>query len=223
MPKYTAQTAQAAPDGRIFSPTFERNCPPITEALRPLLEGREGTVLEIGSGTGQHIAHWAGSFPGLDWQPTDIHPEHHASIAAWRRAAGLANLRAPFALDAGGDWAAASEVRRLGPLAAVIAVNVIHIAPWAVAEGIVAGAAQALAPGGVLVFYGAFRRGGEHTTPSNAEFDAALREANAEWGVRDLDEVSRRAAAHGFGAARVSELPANNLLVAFGRGERRAP
>ncbi|HUF86091.1 MAG TPA: DUF938 domain-containing protein [Thermohalobaculum sp.] len=219
--KYTPETAAAAPDGRLFSPSFSRNFEPITDALRPLLEGRGGALLEIGSGTGQHVAHWAAAFPGLTWVPSDIHPEHHASIAAWARVLAPPNLAAPLHLDAGGDWAGTAQVRALGPLAAVIAVNVIHIAPWPVAEGIVAGAARALAQGGdsggALVFYGPFRRAGQHTAPSNAAFDAALRAENRDWGVRDLDEVAMLAGEAGFGPARVVEMPANNLLAAFPR------
>ena len=215
MAKYTAAEVDSAPDGRLFSPSFERNWPPITEALRPLLAGRGGTVLEIGSGTGQHIAYWAGEFPDLTWLPSDIHPEHDASIAAWGRALGAANLAAPVFLDASRDWASAEEVRPRAPLAAVIAVNVIHIAPWAVAEGIVAGAARTLAPGGALVLYGPFRRGGRHTAESNAAFDTSLRAANPDWGVRDLDEVEALAGAAGLRRPRVTEMPANNLLAAF--------
>ncbi len=217
MKTYSAATTASAPDGRLFSPSFERNFSAITAALRPLLDGKGGAVLEIGSGTGQHVAHWAGEFPGLTWAPSDIQPEHHASIEAWRRVLAPPNLRAPLALDATDDWTAQDEVAALGPLAAVIALNVIHIAPWAVAEGIVAGAARALGPGGVLAFYGPFRRGGLHTAESNAAFDASLRAEDPEWGVRDLDEVARLAGEAGFGPARVSEMPANNLVVAFAR------
>ncbi len=100
-PRYSAETVPSEPDGRLHSPSFERNWPPITEGLRPLLEGRRGAVLELGSGTGQHIAHWAREFPDLTWVPTDIHPEHHASVAAWGRALGVENLAAPLDLDAG--------------------------------------------------------------------------------------------------------------------------
>ena len=216
-PRYSAETVPSEPDGRLHSPSFERNWPPITEGLRPLLQGRSGAVLELGSGTGQHIAHWARAFPGLTWVPTDIHADHHTSIAAWGRAVGAESLAAPLDLDAGRDWADDPAVRALGPLAAVLAVNVIHITPWAVAEGVVAGAARALAPGAHLVLYGPFRRGGEHTAPSNAEFDAALRAENPEWGVRDLDAVAALADGAGLGPAVVREMPANNLLVAFPR------
>ncbi len=216
-PRYSAETVPSEPDGRLHSPSFARNWSPITGALRPLIEGREGAVLELGSGTGQHIAHWAAEFPALAWVPSDIHPEHHASTAAWGRAVGAGNLAAPLELDASGPWAEDARVEALGPLVAVVALNVIHITPWAVAEGIAAGAGRALARGGHLVLYGPFRRGGAHTAPSNAEFDAALRAENPGWGVRDLDDVAALAEAAGLGPAIVHEMPANNLLVAFAR------
>ena len=211
-------------DGRLRSPSFERNFAPIRDALRPYLDGRDGTVLEIGSGTGQHIAHWAGEFPGLRWVPSDIEAEHHASIAAWGASLGLAggcaNLAAPLFLDAAADWAGEAQVQALGELTAVLSCNVIHIAPWAVAEGIVRGAARVLAPGAALILYGPFREGGRHTGAGNASFDASLRAENPGWGVRDLDEVAALAAAAGLGPAQVARMPSNNLAVAFVRETR---
>ncbi|MFQ5567209.1 MAG: DUF938 domain-containing protein [Paracoccaceae bacterium] len=218
--RYSPDNTASEADGRLRSPSFERNFGPISEGLRPWLDGAGGTVLEIGSGTGQHIAHWAGAFAGLRWVPSDIHPEHHASIAAWGAIVGCANLAEPLFLDAAADWAAQPEVRALGEVAAVISCNVIHIAPWAVAEGIVRGAARVLAPGAALIFYGPFREGGRHTGAGNANFDAGLRAENPDWGVRDLDEVAALAAAAGLGPARITRMPANNLLVAFGRATR---
>ncbi len=219
-PSYSPKSVASASDGRLFVPSYERNYQPIRDALGPMLAGRRGTVLEIGSGSGQHIASLAADFPDLAWVPSDIFPEHMASIAAWRAASGAANLAAPIRLDGATDWAAEPAVVALGPLAAVLAVNVIHIAPWAVVGGIVAGAARVLGPGGFLTFYGPFRRGGRHTAPSNAAFDSALRADNPAWGVRDLDEVGRLAGEAGFGAPKVTEMPANNLLVAFPRESR---
>lgn len=215
--RYSPSTVAAHPDGRLVSPSFERNAGPIRAALAPLLRGAPGggAVLEIGSGTGQHAAHFAPAFPELLWVPTDPVPEHRASIAAWRTISGALNLAAPLDLDAAQDWAAHPEVTSLGPLAAVFAMNVIHIAPWAVAEGIVAGAARSLAPGGRLILYGPFAEGGRHTGEGNARFDAALRAENPEWGVRDLDEVAALARAAGLGAPVVTAMPANNRLVAF--------
>jgi SAM-dependent methyltransferase len=213
--RYSPDNTVIEADGRLRSPSFERNFAPIRDGLRPYLDGRTGAVLEIGSGTGQHIAHWAGEFPGLDWVPSDIHPQHHASIAAWGAAVGGANLAEPLFLDAATDWADDPVVRALGEVAAVLSCNVVHIAPWAVAEGIVRGAARRLAPGGSLMLYGPFSEGGRHTGAGNASFDASLRAENPDWGVRDLDEVAALAAAAGFGPARITRMPSNNLLVAF--------
>ncbi|MHA1530151.1 MAG: DUF938 domain-containing protein [Alphaproteobacteria bacterium] len=207
-------------DGRLRSPSFERNFAPISDALRPYLEGRDGTVLEIGSGTGQHIAHWAGEFPGFTWVPSDIDERHHASITAWGAVRGCANLAQPLFLDAAADWAGDPAVRTLGALSAVLSCNVLHIAPWAVARGIVAGAARSLAPGGSLILYGPFSEGGRHSGEGNASFDASLRAENPDWGVRDLDEVASLAAAAGLDPARITRMPSNNLVVAFSRQTR---
>ncbi|MGF1501068.1 MAG: DUF938 domain-containing protein [Paracoccaceae bacterium] len=198
-------------DGRLSAPAAERNTAPIRAALGRILAGRTGLMLEIGSGTGQHAVDWAVAFPALDWQPSDPNPEHLASIAAWRDHAGQTNLRAPLALDVTAAWP------DLPPLAGVITLNVIHIAPWPVAEAILAGAGRSVATGGVLVFYGPFRRNGAHTAPSNAAFDDTLRSRDPAWGIRDLETVAERAAAAGFGPADITEMPANNLLVAFTR------
>lgn len=212
---YSPANVAADADGRLFSPSFPRNYDPIREALRPHLAGRTGAVLEIGSGTGQHIAHLAGDFPDLTWVPSDIPAEHCASIEAWRAYLRPPNLTAPLLLDAAGDWAARAVA--LGPLAGVLCCNVIHIAPWAVAEGLVHGAGKALPPGAALILYGPFREGGRHTSESNASFDAGLRAENPAWGVRDIDAVERQAAGAGLGPARITRMPSNNLLVAFPR------
>jgi len=215
--QYSPQNTDSAPDGRLYSPNFANNYAPIRDALGALLAGRCGTVLEIGSGTGHHVAHYALEIPRLAWVPSDISPEHLASIAAWGATLGCANLAAPLHLDAAADWAGDPAVRALGSLAAVLCCNVIHIAPWAVTEGIVRGAGRALAPGAPLIIYGAFRRGGRHVSESDAGFDAALRAENPAWGVRDLDEVAALAAEAGLGPARLTAMPRNNLLVAFCR------
>jgi SAM-dependent methyltransferase len=197
--------------GRLVSPSAERNRRPILAALGPLLDGRAGTVLEVGSGTGQHAAALAAAFPALDWQPSDPVEANRESIRAWTEAAALSNLRAPICLDAAEPWPG------LASLAAVLAINVIHIAPWSVAKGILRGAAAALAPGAPLIFYGPFSVGGRHIGEGNARFDAALRAENPAWGVRDLDDLSAAAAADGLGGPEVREMPANNRLVSYRR------
>jgi SAM-dependent methyltransferase len=215
--RYTSENTVAEGDGRLRSPSFERNFIPIRDALLPYLAGREGTVLEIGSGTGQHIAHWAGEFPGLHWVPSDIHPTHHTSITAWGTALECKNLSEPLFIDAATDWTGQTPVQALGELTAVISCNVIHIAPSAVATGIVHGAARVLKPGGALILYGPFREDGRHTGEGNAGFDASLRAENADWGVRDLGEVAALAGAAGLGPALVTRMPSNNLVVAFAK------
>jgi hypothetical protein len=215
VPVYTREIVEWEGDGRLFSPAFPHNSGPIAEGMRPHLAGRSGAVLEIGSGTGQHIGRFAAEFPALTWIPSDIHAEHHASIEAWRAHLKLPNLAAPIHIDGARDWA--GEVSGFGPLAAVLCINVLHIAPWAVAEGVVRGEAASLAPGAALILYGAFKESGRHTGEGNARFDAGLRADNPDWGVRDLDEVAALAAASGFGPAQVTRLPSNNLLVAFAR------
>ncbi|GMG80891.1 DUF938 domain-containing protein [Paralimibaculum aggregatum] len=210
-PRSNPRSVEAG-EGRLSAPAAERNMAPVRAALAPLLAGLSGTVLEVGSGTGQHAADWAAAFPGLDWQPSDPDPLHLASIAAWRAGAGLANLRAPLALDVTAGWP------ETGPLAGVICLNVIHIAPWPVAEALVAGAGARVVPGGRLILYGPFREAGRHTAPSNESFDASLRARDPRWGVRDLEAVAALAAAAGFGAPDITRMPANNLIAAFRRG-----
>lgn len=196
-------------DGRLVAPAASRNETPIVDALTPVLADRKGLMLELGSGTGQHIASWAGAFPSLDWQPSDPFEQHHDSIRSWVAHAARPNLRAPIWLDAAEGWP------KLGPLAGVIAVNVIHITPWVVTEGIFRGAGQGLAPGGLLIFYGPFMEGGQHTGDGNALFDARLRADDPAWGIRDLDDLADLAAAMGFSGPEVTEMPANNRLVTF--------
>ncbi|MGH6727670.1 MAG: DUF938 domain-containing protein, partial [Pseudolabrys sp.] len=164
------------PDGRLDGPAFHRNHDAIWSAMAGFLGKHTGDVLEIGSGTGQHAVAFAERSPHLAWWPSDIYPSHLASIEAWRSHAGLSNLRAPQRIDlTEADWAAEVQGPSAGAHAAVLCINVLHIAPWPVAENLLAGAARLLRPGGRLFVYGPFMRDGAHTAPSNAEFDASLR------------------------------------------------
>ena len=200
-------------DARRHAPATLRNREPILAALRRHLPAR-GTVLEVASGTGEHAAHFAAALPGLVFQPSDPDRESRASVDAWAAEAGLPNLRAALALDV-----AAPEWERLaGGADAVLCVNMAHIAPWAATEGLMRGAARLLPAGGVLCLYGPFRREGRHTAPSNADFDTELRAIDPAWGVRDLEAVAAEAAARGFAAPAIEQMPANNLFVAFRRG-----
>ena len=199
-----------SPDLRQFSPAAERNRTPILEVLRRHLP-LTGLVLEIASGTGQHVAHFAAGLPELEWQPSDPNTDCHASISAWVAEANLANVRPPLALDVTAD---AWPVERAD---AILCINMIHISPWAATLDLLRGAACLLPQGGVLYLYGPYKRGGQHTAPSNAEFDASLKARNPEWGVRNLEDVLALAAQHGFDCAEVAEMPANNLSVVLRR------
>ena len=197
-------------DPRRFAPATARNREPILDVLRTLLPA-EGVVLEIASGSGEHIAAFARAFPALDFQPSDPSPEARASIAAWIAAEGLANIRPPLDLDVMRDrWP-------IDAANAILCINMIHISPWAATEGLMRGAGRLLAPNAPLYLYGPFRRAAVPTAPSNEAFDADLRRRDPRWGLRDLDAVAACAKAHGLLFERLVEMPANNLSVIFRR------
>jgi SAM-dependent methyltransferase len=204
-------------DGRLDAPAFHRNHQSIWAVLRRFLDGRSGDVLEAGSGTGQHVVYFARHTPGIVWWPSDLNEGHLNSIEAWRRHSGLENIRPPLRVDLSDpDWSAAMR-GEVAKLTALFCANVIHIAPWRVAEGLFAGASRILAEEGLLFLYGPFKRAGKHTAVSNAVFDTSLRQGNPEWGVRDIAEVEELAACNGLALRETFEMPANNLIIVFSR------
>lgn len=206
-------------DGRLDAAAYHRNHQPIGAVLTRLLSGRSGDVLETGSGTGQHVLHFAQQTPAMTWWPSDFNAQHLTSIAAWRAHANPPNVRAPVRIDlSDAAWPAALQ-QEGGPreLAALFCANVIHIAPWPVAEGLFAGAAQMLRPNGLLVLYGPFKRDGKHTALSNAVFDTSLRDGNPEWGVRDIADLEALASQGGLALRETIEMPANNMILVFER------
>ncbi len=209
----------AEPDGRLDAPAFHRNHQAIWAVLQPFLAGKSGDVVEAGSGTGQHVVDFARRSPEITWWPSDLNEQHLKSIAAWRAHAGLANIRPPLRIDLS-DPAWCSQMHDgsgPGELLAVFCANVIHIAPWRVAEGLFAGAARYLRADGRLFLYGPFKRDGKHTAPSNAAFDASLRDRDPEWGVRDIADLEKLAAGVGLMLIDIAEMPANNLILVFAR------
>jgi SAM-dependent methyltransferase len=207
------------PDGRLDAAAFHRNHGPIWAVLQKFLAGKSGDVLEAGSGTGQHVVHFATHTPDITWWPSEYNERHLASIAAWLKHSTLPNIRPPMQIDLSDPaWCQAMHDGS-GPneLLAVFCANVIHIAPWRVAEGLFAGAARYLRPDGRLYLYGPFKRDGKHTALSNAVFDTSLRERDPEWGVRDLGEVSTLAQRVGLSLIDVVQMPANNLVLVFAR------
>jgi SAM-dependent methyltransferase len=196
------------------APAAERNKEPILTVLRRVLP-KTGLVLEIASGTGQHIVHFARELPAIEWQPSDPDPEMHGSIKAWMVRTGLRNVRGPINLDvSSGAWPSHAD--------AVLCINMIHIAPWSATLGLMAGTSRMLPKDGLLYLYGPYRRYGQHTAASNEAFDRDLRSRNPEWGVRDLGSVAEVAANYGLVFEDAIEMPANNLSVIFRQSDSRS-
>jgi SAM-dependent methyltransferase len=191
-------------------PAPERNKQPILSVLQRVLP-RGGTLLELASGTGQHANYFAEQLPNWTFQPSDVEAANLASISAWVRESALPNLREPLRIDVcSDDWA-------VPPVDAIYNANLIHIAPWEAAVGLLRGAARHLLPHGVLVLYGPYRIAGQHTAPSNQSFDEDLKRRDPRFGVRDLEAVVSLAAQHGLELRERVEMPANNQTLVLAR------
>ena len=191
-----------------------RNSLPILAELQRLLPAT-GSVLEIASGTGQHVAYFATHLPDLHWQPSEADPQLFASISEVSQApevaghqAALANVAAPIFLDVLDEWPR-------DPVDAVITANLLHIALPEVLPALCQGAATVLRPGGCLFIYGPFKRHGAHTSDSNLKFDESLKARHPAWGIRDLEKVVEVATASGFLFQEVIAMPANNFSIVF--------
>ena len=217
--KSTSKTAledRAAAGEKLYSPSVARNRDAIRDVVLKTMP-REGKVLEIGGGTGEHAVHIASASPALQWLTGDPDPASRASIAAWIAEAGLENLKGPHAIDVTEEhWG----VEDAAPFDGLVSINMIHIAPFAAARGLFAGAGRLLAPGAAFFLYGPFSRESVHTAPSNEAFDASLKARNADWGVRDLErDILPLAQKNLLSVERIVEMPANNFSVIF-RKER---
>jgi Protein of unknown function (DUF938) len=197
-------------DDRQYAPATLRNREFILDVLRDVLP-MTGVILEIASGSGEHIVHFARNLPALVFQPSDPDPNALLSIAAWVSATGVTNVRAPLALDASlSVWPVAS-------VDGIVCINMVHISPWEATVGLIKGAAAILPPASPLYLYGPYIREGFATAPSNQAFDRSLRDRNPHWGVRELETVAAVAQSVGFSVPSVTEMPANNLSVVFRR------
>ncbi|MBY8822776.1 DUF938 domain-containing protein [Sphingomonas colocasiae] len=198
--------ADGRDEAKRHAPATLRNRDAIVAVLRKTLP-EAGLALEIASGSGEHVVHFAHAFPALDWQPSDPEPAALTSIAAWSAEAGLPNIRPPAMLDASAPgW----PVDRAD---AILCINMVHISPWTATQGLMAGAARLLPPGAPLYLYGPYVRSGVPTAESNLAFDASLRARDPAWGLRALEDVIALAAEHGLVFERLVEMPANNLSV----------
>jgi len=195
---------------KLTAPAPERNKQPILEVLERVLPA-SGMVLEIASGTGQHVVHFAKALRHLTWQPSDPDARARSSISAWTAEKALGNVREPLDLDVRCQpWPVAS-------CDALVCINMIHISPWSATQALFEGAARILPEGGVIYLYGPYRVNGRDTSESNAAFDATLRAQDPEWGVRDLERVVDTADSCGFDFVESVAMPANNLSVMWRR------
>lgn len=206
-----AVTHAGAMDRRLTAPSTARNREPILAVLRRVLP-LEARVLEVAAGAGEHAMFFARAMPGWNWTASDPDPDACASIAAW--AERLPNVASPRAIDVTTDvWG----VEASAPFDALVCINMIHIAPWEATLGLMAGAERILRSDGVLYTYGAYKRGGMHTAPSNDSFDAWLKQRDTRFGVRDLEAVEAAACARGLTLGEIVDMPANNLSLVFRR------
>ena len=189
------------------APATERNRDAITHVLKGYLPA-QGRVLEIASGTGEHIVHFAAQFPHLTWQPSDSDPLALASIAAWRAESGGDNLLAPVEVDAAADW-------QVQDISAILCINMVHISPWEATKGLMRNAGRLLPKGGVLYVYGPFRQQNRPTAPSNEEFDRNLKSRNSQWGLRLVEDVAQEASLHALHLDQIIEMPENTLSLLF--------
>jgi SAM-dependent methyltransferase len=197
-------------DPRRSAPSALRNRDPILDVLRRELPAA-GTVLEIASGSGEHVLHFARHLPHLTWQPSDPSAEARASIAAWIADEDPSNVRVPIDLDASMTPWPVDEAD------AIIAINMVHISPWQATTGLMRNAGRTLPAGGLLFLYGPYRREGHAFAASNAAFDADLRRRDPEWGIRDVADMGIEAGANGIVLTDIVEMPANNLSLIFRR------
>lgn len=193
---------------RRSAPAALRNREPIAEVLREWLPA-SGRVLEIASGTGEHIVYFAERFPALEWQPSDIHPDALASIDAWRVAAALPNVRPPLSIDAGSsEW----PIDRAD---ALLSINMVHISPWTSALGLIEGAARLLPRGGPLILYGPWLSDDVATAPSNLAFDSDLKQREPQWGLRRVEDFEAKAKQSGLRLIERRAMPANNMMLLY--------
>lgn len=197
---------------KLYSPSAARNCAVIADVLSPVLP-HEASVLEIGSGTGEHGEAVCSIRPDIQWTPSDPDEASRRSQAA--RARETLGLQTPLELDV----SAAGWTLGLPEFDALVCCNVIHISPWAAAEGLARGAADILVPEGRIFLYGPYLEGAD-SAPSNLEFDASLKARNPQWGVRALQDVTQLFGHNGFHLEKRIAMPANNLSLIFIRAQR---
>ena len=209
------------PSGALDAPSYWRNREAMLEVLRARLGSARAHLLEIASGSGQHGPWICAAMPNLTWWPSDMGAEQLRSIEAWRAQHPGGGVQPPLRIDVtarawrSGRPATPRPAGLPARFDAILSMNMVHIAPWAAAEGLFEGAGRLLGPGALLMLYGPFRHEGRHTAPSNAAFDASLRAQDPRWGVRDAEALAALGRAHGLPLDEVIPMPANNETLVF--------
>ena len=196
------------PTHKPFAQACEDNKGPILEVLAPLLADAL-RLLEIGSGTGQHAAHFGGYLPHLIWQTSDV-AENLPGVRLWLAEARLPNLPTPIELDVTGDWPS-------GNYDAAFSANTVHIMGDAEVTTLFAGLPKVLTPGAPFALYGPFNYGGRYTSDSNARFDQWLKARDPASGIKDRDHLADLGEVHGLPLAEDYPMPCNNRILVFRR------
>ncbi len=219
---YSADMAQPRGEARLDAPAFHRNKVAILDVLQTYIRTQYPNVLEIASGTGQHAAYFAERWPQATIWPSDVDPRSIESINAWAQHAAARNIRPASLVDVtAASWLNGEAIDQWpAEFDAILAVNLIHIAPWQAAVGLIEGSAKRLTANGTLFIYGPFSCSGEHTAPSNQAFDENLRCRNSSWGVRDISQVEQVAGRHDLQVSKIIEMPVNNLTLVLRRTVR---
>lgn len=197
-------------DGKPYSQACENNKQVILEKIATVFSS-PGTILEIGTGTGQHAVHFARNLPHIQWQPSD-HPSNFQLCMPWLDDAGLPNINPPLPLDV------SAPDRQLPLINGVYSANTAHIMSWPEVEAMFRGVAAILDAGEAFCLYGPFNYGGQFTSPSNRQFDAHLKQRNPEMGIRDMDDLKRFGNAVRLTLESDFEMPANNRLLVWRKG-----
>ncbi|XP_067314308.1 methyltransferase-like 26 [Pseudorasbora parva] len=193
----------------------DRNKDPILAVLKTRVKSdRHLTALEISSGTGQHVIHFAEAFPNITWQPSEVEAQSISSIEAYRQYHRLQNIKPPIYLDASQSW------ENWGGFQAescdlVVNINMMHISPLACTMGLFGGVGKILKPQGMLLTYGPYAFNGSITPQSNVDFDQSLRYRNPEWGLRDVSLLKTLGQENGLRLDEIVDMPANNKCLLF--------
>ncbi len=201
-------------DHRLFFPATQRNKKYIGDVLSEILL-KKGSVLEIGSGSGEHGIEFQKRFPGITWQTSDPKLAHRKSISSWIKHEKLfLKMPEPLNIDVRENpWQITSKLRE--SLQGIISINMLHIAPWNCTESLFKESGKLLNKGKFLILYGPFKIENKHISESNDLFDKSLKMENNDWGIRNLEELNLEASLNGFNQKRIIQMPANNLTLIY--------